>query len=151
MLAYFTRPKIAAAAILVVFILLLAAFAIGVWAVSFGDRDAVTLLLMTFLPIPFYLWAIWSARRAVLLIGSEGALRAILSSMLARIGWALLAGGLVRTFIVPWGIRLAMGFGPYAAFDAAAITVGVVGVTLVIVSRIVAEAEAIRAELDEFL
>ena len=150
MFAILTRPKVAAAAILLVFVLLLFAFAIGIWAVARGG-DGTILLLMTFLPIPFYLWAIWSARRAVLLIGSGGAFRTILSSMLARIGWALLAGGLVRTFVVPWGIRLQFGFGSYGAFDPAAITVGVIGLTLVIVARLVAEAEATRAELDEFV
>ena len=150
MFAILTRPKVAAAAILIVFLLLLFAFAIGIWAVS-GGGDGINLLLMTFLPIPFYLWAIWSARPAILLIGSGGAFRIVLSSMLQRIGWALLAGGLVRTFAVPWGLRLVRGLGSYATFDPAAITVGVIGLTLIIVARLVAEAEAIRAELDEFL
>ena len=151
MFAILTRPKVAAAAILIVFLLLLFAFAIGMWAVSFGDREGLNLLLMNFLPIPFYLWAIWCARRAILLIGSGGAFRTVLSSMLQRIGWALLAGGLVRTFAVPWGLHLVRGIGSYATFDPAAITVGVIGLTLIIVARLVADAEAIRAELDEFV
>ncbi|MCY7281036.1 MAG: hypothetical protein LH610_09120, partial [Sphingomonas bacterium] len=73
MLAYLVRPKVAAAAVLLVFLLLLAAFAVGVWAVAAGGTG-LYLLLMTFLPLPFYLWAIWTARRAILLIGAGGAL-----------------------------------------------------------------------------
>lgn len=149
MFAILTRPKVAAAAIMLVFVLLLAAFAIGIWAVSRGG-SGVSLLLMTFLPIPFYLWAIWTARRAILLIGHGGPIYDVLSSMLARIGAALLIGGLVRVFVVSWGIRLVRGGGPYGAFDPAAITVGVVGITLMIVARLVADAGAMRAELDEF-
>lgn len=150
MLAYLVRPKVAAAAVLLVFLLLLAAFAVGVWSVAAGGTG-LYLLLMTFLPLPFYLWAIWTARRAILLIGAGGALHEVLSPMLTRIGAALLAGGLVRVFVVPWGIRLVMGHGSYAVFDPAAITVGVVGVTLMIVARLVSDAGAMRAELDEFL
>lgn len=151
MLAFLTRPRVAAAAVLLVFLSLLSAFAIILAALLRGGGHMTETLLMTFLPIPFYLWAIWIARRAILLIGSGGALRTIVSTMLQRIGWALLAGGLVRTFAVPWGYRIVNGSGPVAAFDAAAITIGAIGVTLVIVARLVAEAEAARAELDEFL
>lgn len=151
MFAILTRPKVAAAAILLVFVLLLFAFAIGIWAVSRGGGSGLYVLLMTFLPLPFYLWAIWTARRAILLIAAGGALHDVLSSMLTRIGAALLAGGLVRVFVVTWAIRLITGRGSYAVFDPAAITVGVVGVTLMVVARIVEDAGAIRAELDEFL
>lgn len=150
MLSILTRPRVAAAAILLVFSLLLFAFAVSALALLRAP-DAMALLMMTFLPVPFYLWAIWTARRAVLLIGSGGALRDVLSAMLGRIGVALLAGGLVRVFVVPWMTSVYLGAGAYAAFDPAAITVGVVGLTLVIVARLVAEAEAMRAELDEFL
>ena len=150
MFAILTRPKVAAAAIMLVFLTLFAAFAIILAALWRGGGHATEALLMAFLPIPFYLWAIWTARRAILLIGSGGALRAIVSTMLQRVGWALFAGGLVRTFAVPWYYRIAHGSGPFAAFDPGAITVGAIGVTLVIVARLVAEAEAMRAELDEF-
>lgn len=149
MIDILTRPKVAAAAILMVFLLLLAAFAVGVWAAT-GGGSGLSLLMMTFLPVPFYLWAIWTARRAILLIGSGGGLHDILSSMLTGIGAALLAGGLVRVLVVPLGIRLVTGHGSYAVFDPAAITVGVVGVTLMIVARLVSEAGVMRAELDEF-
>ena len=150
MFAILTRPRVAAAAIMLVFTLLLAAFAIGIWTVAAGG-SGLYLMLATFLPLPFYLWAIWTARSAILLIGAGGNLHSVLASMLNRIGAALFAGGVVRVFIVPWGIRLATGQGSYAVFDPAAITVGVVGVTLMIVARLVADAGEMRAELDEFL
>jgi len=150
MFTFLTRPRTAAAAVLLVFILLLAAFAVGVWAVLAAGKG-FGLLLMTFVPLPFYLWAVWIARRAILLIGQGGAMHSIVATMLYRVGAALFVGGLVRVVIVPIAIRLLTGEGSYAVFDPAAITVGVVGVTLIIVARVVAEADAMRSELDEII
>lgn len=150
MLHSLLRPKTAAAAVTLVFVLLLAALAIGVIAISKSD-DNMPILLSAFASLPFYLWAIWTARRAILLIGSGQALQSVLSSMLRRIGLALLAGGLADVFGRALGIRLAMGFGSYARFDPAAITIGVIGVTLMIVARLVRDAEELRAELDAFV
>lgn len=144
------RPRAAAAAILMVLLILCLVFLVPLVAVVSGRTEHVGLLL-EMLPLPFYIWAIWAARRAIMLIGSGAALKAVLSRMLARIGLALFIGGLMRVFGVPLAFRVISGSQTIGYYDPAAITVGVVGLTLVIVARLVAEAEAMRAELDEFL
>ena len=149
MIAFFTRPKLAAAAILLVLVILSLIFLVPLLAVI-GGRSEHLPMLVDMLPLPLYIWAIWAARRAILLIGSGAALKSVLSRMLTRIGIALFAGGLVRVFGVPLAYHLLNGSRTIGFYDPAAITVGVVGLTLVIVARLVAEAEAMRAELDEF-
>lgn len=149
MFAILTRPKVAAAAILLVLIILSLVF-VGPIIVVAGGRAEHVGLMVEMLPMPFYLWAIWTARRAILLIGEGDALKSIVSRMLSRIGIALFAAGLVRVFGVAMAFRLLNGSGTIAYYDPAAMTVGVVGLTLIIVARLVAEAEAARAELDEF-
>ena len=150
MFAILTRPKVAAAAIMFVLIILSLVFIVPIMAVAGGRNEHIGLVI-EMLPMPFYLWAIWTARRAVLLIGKGGALSSVMSRMLARIGIALFAGGLMRVFGVTLALRFVGSSRSYGYYDPAAITVGVIGLTLVIVARLVAEAEAIRAELDEFL
>ena len=144
------RPRLAAGAILLVFVLLCFVVAVELLAVARG-RYPTPALVMRDLAMPFYLWAIWSARRAVLLIGRGEALHAVLSRLLARIGAALFLGGLAAVFGAPLLLMALRRGGALAFYDVAAITVGVVGVTLMIVARLIAEAEAMRAELDEIV
>ncbi|MEO7813870.1 MAG: hypothetical protein ABIR87_00290 [Sphingomicrobium sp.] len=150
MLARYSHPRLASAAVSLVLVLLLFAVVVQLGAVVAKPRPD-DWLLVEIVPTAFYLWAIWTARRAIVLIGRGGLLHSILSQMLMRVGAALLLGGLSRVFFMPWLTRVLSGAGPYAYYDVSAITVGVVGVTLIIVSRVVADAGAMRAELDEFL
>ena len=150
MFVILTRPKVAAAAILLVLIILSLVFLIPIIAFSAGRAEHAW-LVTEMLPMPFYLWAIWTARRAVLLIDKGDALSSVMSRMLARIGIALFVGGLMRVFGVSLVLHFISGSRTIGYYDPAAITVGVIGLTLVIVARLVAEAEATRAELDEFV
>jgi hypothetical protein len=143
----FPTPRLAAAAVTLVFALL-ALFAVGIVVSVFEGQAPHSRLLIFFLPLPFYLAALWFARTTIVRIGRGEALRTLISPMLARIGWALFLGGLVQVFLVPW-LQLLDGRGAYGNFDVNAITLGAVGVTLVIISRLVADAERDRAELDE--
>lgn len=150
MLSGLARPSVASKAILFVFLLLCLVLAIQLVAVLSG-RYPRPMILVDALPMLFFLWAIWSIRRAVVLVGEGAALRGLLSSLLARVGAALLLGGLALVFGVPILARLISGGGSFARYDVSAITVGVVGVGLMIVARLVADAEAMRAELDEIV
>ena len=87
MFAILTRPKVAAATILLVLVALSLVFVVPIIAVV-GGRTEHHGLVMEMLPMPFYLWAIWTARRAILMIGSGNALSSVMSRMLARIGIA---------------------------------------------------------------
>lgn len=150
MLSWLARPTIAAKAILFVFCLLCIVLLVELVAVASGKYPH-PMLLFDALPMLFFLSAIWSVRRAVILIGEGAALRGLVSNLLARVGTALLLGGLALVFGVPILAHLLTGGGSFARYDVSAITVGVVGVGLLIVSRVVADAEAMRAELDEIL
>ena len=150
MLNWLARPNLAAEAMLVVFCLLCAVLLIEVVAVASG-ASRNWLLLAEALPMPFFLAAIWSIRRAVLMVGAGAALRSLVSAMLARVGLALLLGGLAMVVAVPTIVWLTTGKGAVLRYDVAAITVGVVGLGLMILARVVAEAEELQAELDEIL
>ncbi|MBY0304271.1 MAG: hypothetical protein K2W86_03845 [Sphingomonas sp.] len=150
MLLWITRPAIASKAILVVFVVLCLVFAIELIGIP-RSVGTPLILLYDVIPMPFFLAAIWSVRRAVILIGGGGALELLLSALLWRVGASLFLGGLALVFAAPLLVRLFNGSGSYAHYDSSAITVGVVGLALMIVARVVTEAGAMRAELDEIL
>ncbi|MBX9731420.1 MAG: hypothetical protein K2X59_08835 [Sphingomonas sp.] len=150
MLQWITRPAIASTAILVVFVVLCLVFGIELIGISRSAR-APLILLYDVIPMPFFLAAIWSMRRAVILIGRGGAVESLLSALLWRVGVSLFLGGLALVFAAPLLVRLLTGGGSYARYDSSAITVGVVGLALMIVARVVTEAGAMRTELDEIL
>jgi hypothetical protein len=145
----FPDPKLASAGVLLVFALLLL-FTLAVLASAVAGHAPGERLVVMAAPLPFYLFALWSARLAIGRIGKGEALRALVSPMLRRIGWALFLGGIAQVFLVPWLWALE-GHGSFGYFDVSAITLGAVGVTLVVIARLVAEAERDRAELDEIL
>lgn len=142
-------PRLALAGVTLVLVLLLAFTAIVLASAIFG-RASGRLLLLPMAPLPFYLFALWTARSAIVRIGQGDALRILVSPMLRRIGWALFLGGLTQVFAVPWLGHFGGGRA-LAHYDIGAITLGAVGVTLVIVARLVGDAEADRAELDQIV
>lgn len=142
-------PRLALAGVTLVIVLLVSFTAI-VLASAIGGRAPGRLLLLPMAPLPFYLFALWTARTAIVRIGHGDALRVLVSPMLRRIGWALFLGGLTQVFVVPWLGHL-NGGRTLAHYDIGAITLGAVGVTLVIVARLVRDAEADRAELDQIV
>ncbi len=102
------------------------------------------------LPMLLYLWAIWNARQAIAAVGRGDLFGPLVARLLGRVGLALFLGGLSQVFFVPW-LLWAIGWGPSIAYyDVAAITVGVVGATLMIVAQLLREAARMRQELDEF-
>lgn len=145
----FPQPKLASAAVTLVF-MLLSLFALAIIVSAIAGNAPRERLLTFFIPLPFYLSALWSARGIIVRIGKAEALRTLVSPMLRRIGWSLFLGGLTQVFMVPW-LRMLEGRGAYGYFDISAITLGAVGLTLVIIAHLVADAERDRAELDEIL
>ena len=137
-------PRVAAAGVTLVLLVLLLV-SLTVLASAVAGRAPGLLLLAALSPLPFYLFALWTARGAILRIGAGEALRTLISPMLRRIGWSLFLGGLAQVFLVAW-LRPGKTI---ANYDIGAITVGAVGVTLVVVARLVRDAERDRAELDE--
>lgn len=103
------------------------------------------------LPLLFYLWAIWNARQAIAAVGRGDGFGAILPRLIGRVGLALFLGALINVFFAPW-LSIALGWSSTIAYyDVAAITVGVVGATLMVLGQLLREAVLMREELDEIL
>jgi len=77
----------------------------------------------------------------------------VLPNSLTRLGLALALGAIATVFVSPLALRLMGGYryGAYAAFDPSAITIGLVGLFLVILSRLFSRAVMMQHELDEIL
>ncbi|ESQ82616.1 DUF2975 domain-containing protein [Asticcacaulis benevestitus] len=101
----------------------------------------------------FYLSAIWTMHRAFARIASGELFNQVLPVSLSRLGFALAGGAVTSVFISPWLGRVLGGFrhGAFAAFDPPAITIGLVGLLLVVLSGLFARAVAMRHELDEII
>jgi len=143
------RSRILAFLITLVLVALLFAVAVELVAMGRGRFEPHYLALR--LALPFYLWAIWSVRRLVLAVGQGIGHDRLLATMIRRIGIALFLGGICAVFVAPWIARLIRGGGPYAYYDVAAITVGVVGLALLVVAHLLGEAAELRRELDEIV
>ena len=131
-------------------LLLLAVPVITATAIALGTYPHVELLVRQ-LPVLFYVWALWSVRGALAAYGQGGALTARAGSSIQAVGVSLFLGGLCNVFAVPIILRVMRGEGTYVYFDVTAMTLGAVGLSLVVIGRLLADAEAARRELDEFV
>ncbi len=104
-------------------------------------------------PMLFYLLAIWTVRLAFGSIARGALFDMVVPVLLTRLGLCLLLGATTNVLISPSLLRLFYGpsHGALANFDPAAITLGVIGLMLVLVARLLAQAAAMRTELDEIL
>ena len=144
------RSRLLSRLVMIVFVILSLAFAMEIAVIATGAYPHTRLLIYR-LPMPFYLWAIWTVARACAAIGRGDYFGQVVPRMLTGVGLALFCGAIANVFVVPNLMRLAAGRGGYAAYDVAAITLGVVGLALVVIAPLLRQAAAMRAELDEFL
>ena len=143
------RSRILRNLVTFVLVVLLSVLAIELLAVARGRHFGPELLIVR-LPMLFYLWAIWDARQAIAAIGRGEMFAQVIPRLLGRVGLALFLGGVTNVFVGPW-LLWAFGWGvSLAYYDVAAITVGVVGATLILVAQLLREAVRMREELDEF-
>jgi hypothetical protein len=108
-------------------------------------------LLIRQLPMLFYACALWSIRGALSDYASGGSLSVRASSSIQVVGLNLFFGGLTDVFAVSLLLRAVHGWGSYGDFNVAAITLGAVGLSLVVIGRLLSDAEAARLELEEFV
>ena len=145
-----SRSRWLARAILAVLAMLLIVPVIVALAVLAG-RDQYGDLLILQLPMLFYAWALWSVRSALADYAAGGSLGDRASRSVQSVGISLFLGGLSSVFAVPLVLRAIHGRGSFAYFDVPAITLGAVGLSLVIIGRLLVDAEAARRELEEFV
>ena len=106
-------------------------------------------MLVVFAPMYIYIWAIWMVRQALSAIAGGVMFDTVVPRLLFRVGLALFFGALFNVFGVPaasmfFNMRLPL------FFDGAAVTLGVVGATLVLLSQLLKQAASMREELESF-
>lgn len=111
-----------------------------------------SLRLIVALPAAGYLWALWSAQRALGDLAAGRTFQPTVSRAMRHIGAGVLVGALIEVFALTNLLRwLLGGSGSYLYFDLSAIVLGVVGAALVLLARLVDEARALQAELAEIV
>ena len=103
-----------------------------------------------FLPGLGYLWALWAVQRALGDLAAGRLFHPTVARAMRHIGLGVLAGALLSVFAITNLSRwIVGGHGGYAYFDQSGIVLGVVGAALVLLARLVDQARALQAELDE--
>ena len=116
------------------------------------SRQAVLLTLVQVLPSLGYLWALWAVQRALGDVAAGRLFHPTVAQAMRRIGVGVLVGALLSVFAVSNLSRMILdGRGSYLYFDLSGIVLGVVGAALVLLARLVDQARALQAELDEIL
>lgn len=111
-----------------------------------------TVRLIVALPAVGYLWALWSAQRALGDLAAGRMFQPTVSRAMRHIGAGVLIGALIEVFALTNLMRLVLGgVGGYLYFDLSAVVLGVVGAALILLARLVDEARAMQIELDEFV
>lgn len=144
------RSRLLSALVALVFALLIFALGIELFAVARGKIADPSYLLYR-APMLFYLWAIWTIRRAILAVGAGRSGEGVVARLLTSVGIALFLGGIFAVFGTPLLSRLLTGEGAFAHYDVGAITLGVVGLALVLVAYLLHGAAEMRRELDEII
>jgi hypothetical protein len=112
------------------------------------------LLLSTIMGLPAlgYLWALWSAQRALGDLAAGRTFHPTVARAMRHIGIGVLVGALLQVFAVTNLLREVFGGrGSYLYFDLSAIVLGVVGAALFLLARLVDRGRALQAELDEIV
>jgi hypothetical protein len=103
-------------------------------------------------PTLFYLFAVWSIGSAMGQLSRGRLIQPVLIHALRRVGLALGIGGLLSVFGITNIARLIEGGrGGYAYFDVAGMTLGMIGGALFLLARVMQQAEAVQAELDDMI
>lgn len=104
------------------------------------------------LPALAYLWALWAVQQALGQLARGALFEDTVARALRRIGVGLLSGALLSVFALTNLTRWILGGeGGYAWFDLSGIVVGVIGAALILFARLIDQARALQAELDEIV
>ena len=120
-----------------------------------GGMEPSTRMLLTAvmaLPAAGYLWALWAVQQALGDLAAGRLFHATVARAMRHMGGGVLVGALLNVFAVTnLGRWITGGQGSYLYFDLSGIVLGVVGAALILLARLVDQARALQAELDEIL
>lgn len=137
-------------------VLCVLAAALGIEAIMAVTSDDVgrnlAYLLSYRLPMLFYLAGVWTIRQAFARLAEGEMFNQLLPVLLRRLGLALAGGGVASVFLTQWLWRALIrpASGSWASFDPPAITVGLVGLLMIVLADLMKRAAAMRHELDGF-
>ena len=116
------------------------------------SSQAVLLTLVQMMPSLGYLWALWAVQRALADLAGGRLFHPTVARAMRHMGIGVLTGALLNVFAVTnLGRVISGGPGSYLYFDLSGIVLGVVGAALILLARLVDQARALQAELDEIL
>lgn len=144
------RSRILMWLVTVPLVLLALLAAMQIYAVIMVHPSMAKVLVM-YAPMYVYIVAIWMVRQALKSIARGELFDRVVPRLLGRVGLALFVAALFNVFGVPLTTGLLFGRPNFFMFDGSAVTLGIVGATLVLVSQLLAQAAAMRAELDEII
>jgi Protein of unknown function (DUF2975) len=102
-------------------------------------------------PMFFYLWAIWMVRQALKAIAAGDGFSLVVPKLLSRVGLALFCGAVFREVGYPLVTWLINGHAHIRTFEASGVTIGVIGLSLMLFAQLLGQAAVMRQELDEFV
>ncbi|WP_052216149.1 hypothetical protein [Sphingomonas sp. ERG5] len=111
-------------------------------------------LALIWSPALFYLWALWTLRGIFGALARGGiSFQPIITSALAKVGWALLLGALASLVMGPIQLSVLEHHvtGWFATFNVPVLTLGVVGLALIVLARMLRRAARIEAVLGDFV
>ena len=126
------------------------AVALGKDGLGAGFARHLAVQVVAALPEVLYLLALWWVRASIAGFASGDLYGTAVTGMLRRVGATLGAGACLNVFVVP-GMQRLLGEGPgyWIAFDVTGLVLAAIGLSLVIVARVLDNARAMKAELDE--
>ena len=104
------------------------------------------------MPTVCYLFGVWSIGRTMKRIADGAVLQPAVADALRRVGLALGIGGVISVFVVMNLMRLVgLSSGGWLYFDVPGMTLGMIGGALFLLGRVMDQAAAAQAELDEMI
>jgi len=114
------------------------------------DRMAMFTIWST--PAACYLFGVWTIGRTLGDLAKGRLIQAALPSTLRRVGVALGVGGVASVFVISNLLRLlGQAKGGYVHIDVPGMTLGMIGGALYLLGRVMDQALAAQAELDEMI
>ena len=129
---------------------------VPVWLRLRGDAVPydwdITRSVIWAMPAVFYLAAVWMIGRALGQLSKGRLIQPTLAVALRNVGLALGTGGVWSVFVVTNLTRiLEGGQGGWLHFDVSGMTLGMIGGALFLLGRVLDQATAVQAELDEMI